>query len=165
MPHGILLPEPFKVIQMPVETLFLYEVETIFRQIYTDGRKLPNPDDVRPTWYGYSVGKWDGDTFVVDTLGFNDLGWLDAGGHGHSEDLRVQERFTRRDFGHIDVAVTLTDPKTFTNPSPSISWKSCCPIPTCSSTSAPKTKRTWRIRRNKRQGKFGTTACLGVAAR
>jgi hypothetical protein len=55
-------------------------VETIFRQIYTDGRKLPNPDDVRPTWYGYSVGGWDGDTFVVDTLGFNDLGWLDAGG-------------------------------------------------------------------------------------
>jgi hypothetical protein len=114
VPHGILLPEPFKIVQMPVETMFLYEVETIYRQIYTDGRKLPNPDDVRPTWYGYSVGSWDGDTFVVDTLGFNDLGWLDAGGHGHSEELRVQERFTRRDFGHIDVAVTITDPKTFT---------------------------------------------------
>ena len=114
VPHGILLPEPFKVIQIPGETLFLYEVETIFRQIFTDGRKLPNPDDVRPTWYGYSVGNWDGDTFVVDTVGFNDQGWLDAGGHGHSEDLRVQERFTRRDFGHIDVAVTITDPKTFT---------------------------------------------------
>ena len=114
VPHGILLPEPFKIVQMPVETIFLYEVETIYRQIYTDGRKLPNPDDVRPTWYGYSVGSWDGDTFVVDTLGFNDLGWLDAGGHGHSEDLRVQERFTRRDFGHLDVAVTITDPKTFT---------------------------------------------------
>ncbi len=114
VPHGILLPEPFKIVQTPVETLVLYEVETIFRQIYTDGRKLPNQDDVRPTWYGYSVGTWDGDTFVVDTLGFNDLGWLDAAGHGHSEDLRVQERFTRRDFGHMDVAVTLTDPKTFT---------------------------------------------------
>ena len=114
MPHGILLPEPFKVIQIPGETLFLYEVETIFRQIYTDGRKLPNPDDVRPAWYGYSVGNWDGDTFVVDTVGFNDLGWLDAGGHGHSEEMKVQERFTRRDFGHIDVAITITDPKTFT---------------------------------------------------
>lgn len=114
VPHGILLPEPFKIIQIPGETLFLYEVETIFRQIYTDGRKLPDPADVRPVWYGYSVGKWDGDTFVVDTQGFNDLGWLDAGGHGHSEDLRVQERFTRTDFGHMDVAVTITDPKTFT---------------------------------------------------
>ncbi len=114
VPHGILLPEPFKIGLMPGETIILYEVETIYRQIFTDGRKLPNPADVRPTWYGYSVGTWDGDTFVVDTLGFNDLGWLDAGGHGHSEDLRVQERFTRRDFGHIDVAITLTDPKTFT---------------------------------------------------
>ena len=85
VPHADLLPEPFKIIQTPREALMLYEVETIFRQIYTDGRKLPNPDDVRPTWYGYSVGTWDGDTFVVDTLGFNDLGWLDAGGHGHPQ--------------------------------------------------------------------------------
>ena len=116
VPHANLLPEPFKIIQMPGETLFLYEVETIFRQVFTDSRKLPNPADVRPTWLGYSVGKWDGDTFVIDTVGFNDLGWLDAGGHGHSEDLVVQERFTRRDFGHLDVAVTLTDPKVFVNP-------------------------------------------------
>ena len=116
VPHGILLPEPFKIVNAPGETIFMYEVETIFRQIYTDGRKLPNPEEVRPTWYGYSVGSWDGDTFVVDTLGFNDLGWLDAGGHGHSEDMKVQERFTRTDFGHIDVAVTITDPKVFTRP-------------------------------------------------
>src|SRR3989454_1032195 len=114
VPHAILLPEPFKIIQIPGETLVLYEVETIFRQIYTDGRKLPDPDDARPTWLGYSVGNWDGDTFVVDTVGFNDLGWLDVGGHGHSEKLVVQERFTRRDFGHIDVAVTITDPLVFT---------------------------------------------------
>ena len=106
----------FKIVNAPGETIFMYEVETVFRQIYTDGRKLPNPEEVRPTWYGYSVGSWDGDTFVVDTLGFNDLGWLDAGGHGHSEDMKVQERFTRTDFGHIDVAVTITDPKVFTRP-------------------------------------------------
>jgi hypothetical protein len=92
----------------------LYEVETTFRQIFTDGRKqLTDPS---PSWMGYSVGKWEGDTLVVDTVGFNDLSWLDARGHGHSDALRVEERFHRRDFGHMDVAVTITDPKTFTKP-------------------------------------------------
>jgi hypothetical protein len=114
VPHADLLPEPFKIIQTPSETMMLYEVETIFRQIFTDGRK--HPVDPSPTWLGYSVGRWDGDTFVVDTMGFNDSSWLDARGHGHSEDLRVEERFHRRDFGHMEVAVTLTDPKMFTKP-------------------------------------------------
>ena len=114
MPHADLLPEPFKIIQTPGEILILYEVETIFRQIFTDGRK--HPTDPSPTWLGYSVGKWDGDTLVVDTMGFNDLSWLDARGHGHSEDMRVEERFHRRDFGHLDVTVTITDPKIFTKP-------------------------------------------------
>ncbi|HXP83972.1 MAG TPA: hypothetical protein VN841_04595 [Bryobacteraceae bacterium] len=114
VPHADLLPEPFKIIQTPTETLMLYEVETIFRQIFTDGRK--HPADPSPAWLGYSVGTWDGDTFVVDTKGFNDLSWLDARGHGHSEDMRVEERFHRRDFGHMEVAATLTDPKTFTKP-------------------------------------------------
>ena len=111
VPHADLLPEPFKIIQTPSEILMLYEVETIFRQIFTDGRKFPS--DPSPAWLGYSVGKWDGDTFVVDTTGFNDLSWLDARGHGHSEDMRVEERFHRRDFGHLEVTVTITDPKTF----------------------------------------------------
>ena len=114
VPHADLLPEPFKIIQTPGEVLILYEVETIFRQIFTDGRKLPG--DPSPTWLGYSVGRWEGDTFIVDTVGFNDLSWLDARGHGHSEDMRVEERFQRRDFGHLDVTVTITDPKTFTKP-------------------------------------------------
>jgi hypothetical protein len=114
VPHADLLPEPFKIIQTPGEILFLYEVETIFRQIFTDDRKFPN--DPSPTWLGYSVGKWDGDNLVVDTIGFNDLSWLDARGHGHSEDMRVEERFHRRDFGHLEVTVAITDPKTFTKP-------------------------------------------------
>jgi hypothetical protein len=115
VPHADLLPEPFKIIQTPGVTLMLYEVETTFRQIFTDGRKqLTDPQ--QPSWMGYSVGKWDGDTLVVDTVGFNDLSWLDARGHGHSEEMRVEERFHRRDFGHMDVAVTITDPKTFTKP-------------------------------------------------
>ncbi len=114
VPHADLLPEPFKIVQTPTEILVLYEVETIFRQIFTDGRKFPA--DPSPTWLGYSIGAWDGDTLVVDTQGFNDLSWLDARGHGHSEDMRVQERFHRRDYGHLDVTVTVTDPKVFTQP-------------------------------------------------
>ena len=114
VPHADLLPEPFKIIQTPGEILFLYEVETIFRQVFTDGRALPT--DPAPVWLGYSVGHWDGDTLVIDTIGFNDLSWLDARGHGHSEEMRVQERFHRRDFGHLEVTVTITDPKTFTKP-------------------------------------------------
>ena len=112
VPHADLLPEPFKIIQTPREMLILYEVETIFRQIFTDGRKIP--EDPAGTWLGYSVGRWDGDTFVVDTKGFNERSWLDARGHGHSEDMVVEERFHRRDFGHLEVAVTITDPKVFT---------------------------------------------------
>jgi hypothetical protein len=114
VPHGDLLPEPFKIIQTPGEIIMLYEVETIFRQVFTDGRKFPA--DPAPAWMGYSIGKWEGDTLVVESLGFNDLTWLDARGHGHSEEMRVQERFHRRDFGHMDVTVTITDPKVFTRP-------------------------------------------------
>jgi hypothetical protein len=114
VPHADLLPEPFKIIQTPRVIVMLYEVETIFRQIFTDGRKQLT--DPQPSWMGYSVGKWEGNTLVIDTLGFNDLSWLDARGHGHSEDMRVEERFHRRDFGHLDVTVTVTDPKIFTQP-------------------------------------------------
>jgi hypothetical protein len=114
VPHADLLPEPFKIIQTPGEILMLYEVETIFRQIFMDGRTFPS--DPSPTWLGYSIGKWEADTLVVETLGFNDLSWLDAAGHGHSENLDVEERFQRRDFGHMDITVTMTDPKMFTRP-------------------------------------------------
>jgi hypothetical protein len=114
VPHGDLLPEPFKIIQTASEVIMLYEVETTFRQIFTDGRKYPI--DPNPTWNGYSVGRWDGDTLVIDSLGFNDLSWLDARGHGHSEDMRVEERFRRRDYGHLELAIMITDPKTFTKP-------------------------------------------------
>ena len=114
VPHGDLLPEPFKIIQTPTEILVLYEVETTFRQIFMDGRK--ELTDPKPTWMGYSRGKWEGDTLVIETNGFNDLSWLDARGHGHSEDMRVEERFHRKDYGHLEATVTITDPKTFTRP-------------------------------------------------
>jgi len=84
------------------------------RQIYTDGRKPPA--DPEPLWLGYSTGKWEADMLVIDTVGFNDKGWLDAIGHPHSEALHVVERFHRRDFGHMDVEATIDDPKMYTKP-------------------------------------------------
>jgi hypothetical protein len=114
VPHGDLLPEPFKIIHSNGVIVMLYEVETTFRQIFMDGRK--HPADMSPSWQGYSVGRWDGDTLVIDTVGFNDKGWLDARGTGHSEEMRVEERFRRRDYGHIDLTITITDPKVFTKP-------------------------------------------------
>jgi len=103
---------PFKIIQTPGVIAVLYEESNTYRQIYTDGRKLPK--DPQPAWMGYSVGHWEGDTLVVDSAGFNDQGWLDASGHPQSEDLRIRERFYRRDFGHMDVELTIEDPKMYT---------------------------------------------------
>jgi len=105
---------PFKIIQTPGVIAVLYEVDNTFRQIYTDGRRLPA--DPQPAWIGYSVGHWEGDTLVVDAAGFNDKTWLDLSGHPHSEDLHVQERFHRRDFGRMDLSVTIEDPKLYTMP-------------------------------------------------
>jgi hypothetical protein len=114
LPADDLIPGPFKVIQTPGLTLIRNEYENSIRQIYTDGRKPPA--DPEPLWLGYSVGRWDADTLVVDTVGFNDKGWLDASGHPHSEALHVTERFHRRDFGHLDVQVIIDDPKVYTKP-------------------------------------------------
>jgi hypothetical protein len=107
-------PAPYKIIQTPGLTAMLYERDTTYRQVYTDGRKLP--DDPQPIWLGYSVGKWDGDSLVVDTVGFNDRSWLDARGHTHSDALHLTERFHRLDFGHMEVQMTIDDPKTYTRP-------------------------------------------------
>jgi len=114
MPLVEMAPAPYKIVQTPGVTWMLYERDTTFRQVYTDGRKLP--DDPQPSWLGYSVGKWDGDALVVETAGFNDRGWLDARGHTHSEALHLTERFQRLDFGHIEVQLTIDDPKTYTRP-------------------------------------------------
>jgi len=94
--------------------VMLYEVETTFRQIFIDGRKPPV--DPSPTWQGYSVGHWDDDTLVIETSGFNDRSWLDARGTPRSEEMRIEERFRRRDYGHMDLTITITDPQTFTRP-------------------------------------------------
>jgi hypothetical protein len=105
---------PFKIIQTPAVIAVLYEESNTYRQIYMDGRPLPV--DPQPTWMGYSVGRWEGSTLVVDARGFNDQGWLDATGHPQSEELRIRERFHRRDYGHMDLELTIDDPKTYTKP-------------------------------------------------
>lgn len=118
LPHGIpdamLAPTPFKFIHTPEATLILYEEFIDFRQVFIDGRELPK--DPEPTWFGYSVGKWDGDTFVVDTRGFNDQSWLDDDGHPHSDALHTVERFRRPDFGHLVMDLTIDDPKAYAKP-------------------------------------------------
>jgi len=126
-PYGYCLPPgtprinfgggPFRILQTPAMTALLYEtlVGMTFRQVFTDGRPLP--EVIEPTWLGYSVGRWEDDAFVIDTTGFRDGGWLDTlKGRPHSDALRVTERFRRIDFGHMELTVTINDPKAFVKP-------------------------------------------------
>jgi hypothetical protein len=114
IPEKVAVTSPWKIVETPGVTIILYESRTIFRQIFIDGR--PFPKDMNPAWQGYSIGKWEGDTFVVETRGFNDKGWLDTNGHPVTDALHVFERYTRKDFGHMDVAITIDDPKAYTRP-------------------------------------------------
>ncbi len=98
----------------PRLTVILFENFTDFRQVFTDARDFP--EERAPTWFGYSIGRWDGDTFVVETVGFNDKGWLDDGGHPRSEAMKVTERFRRKDYGHMEIEFTFDDPKAYTKP-------------------------------------------------
>jgi hypothetical protein len=102
-----------KIIQTPALIAILFE-DLSYRQIFLDGRQLPR--DPNPTWMGYSVGHWEGDTLIVESAGFNDHTWLDFAGHPHSEALRMTERFKRRDFGHMELQVTLSDPTVYAKP-------------------------------------------------
>jgi len=104
----------FKLLQMPKETVILTEIGSPPRQIYTDGRPLPK--DPNPTWMGSSIGRWEGDTFIVHTAGLNDRGWLDALGHPRSEQMQITERYHRRDFGHMELEFTFNDPAYYTRP-------------------------------------------------
>jgi hypothetical protein len=106
---------PFKIVQTPGLVVLLYETSSTstFRQVFLDGRPLPK--DPQPTWLGYSVGRWEGNTLVVETTGFNGREWLDTfKGHPQTDAGRVIERFTRRDFGHMELEVTIDDPKAYT---------------------------------------------------
>jgi hypothetical protein len=107
-------PAPWKIIQTPGFLAIMYEAFTLWRQIFVDGRELE--PDFTPSWMGYSTGKWDGDTLVVDTRGFNGKAWLDQLGKPSTEALHVIERFRRKDFGHMDIQITIDDPKAYTRP-------------------------------------------------
>jgi hypothetical protein len=108
------IPDGLKAVHTPDLLLFLHESRTIYRQIFTDGRPLPK--NAQPTWMGYSVGHWEGDTLVVETIGQNGKTWLDMRGLPGTEALRVVERFTRPRIGHIDFDVTIDDPQAYTKP-------------------------------------------------
>jgi hypothetical protein len=120
LPHGV--PRintnglfPFKIVQTPGLIVILYEQLNLFRQVFLDGRKLAgNPN---PTWLGYSTGKWEGDTLIVETSGFNDKTWLDTmAGHPATEALRVTERIRRPGFGRLELVATIDDPKAYSRP-------------------------------------------------
>jgi hypothetical protein len=117
LPHGIpdaMIVGNFKIVQDPGLFLILYEEFARFRQIFTDGRTFPG--EMNPAWFGYSAGRWEGNVLVVDSRGFNDLTWLDDAGHPHTEAMRTVERFLRRDFGHLEIQLTIDDPKAYTRP-------------------------------------------------
>ena len=113
MPRTMLI-LTFKMIQAPREIAVVFENGNPPRQIFTDGRSLP--EDPQPSWMGYSSAKWEGDTLVVETNGITDRSWLDIMGHPHSEKMRITERYRRRDFGHMDLEVTIDDPVYYTKP-------------------------------------------------
>lgn len=114
VPRSTAVPYPFKILSTPGLVAILYEAVHSYRQIFTDGRGLP--EDPNPAWLGYSVGHWEGDELVVESGGFNDEGWLDNNGHPNTAQLRVTERFRRKDFGHMDVEITIDDPGAYTRP-------------------------------------------------
>ena len=114
VPRSDAVPYPFKIIPAKGMVMILYEAVHSYRQIFTDGRALPkNPN---PTWQGYSIGHWDKDAFIVESTGFNENSWLDNGGHPGTEQLHVIERFRRKDFGHMNVDITIEDAQAYTRP-------------------------------------------------
>jgi hypothetical protein len=119
LPMGLmqfhLHPQPRRIVQTPGLIVIIYEGNSGLRQIYTDGRSFPG-NDAQPWWYGYSIGKWDGDTLVVETTGFRDGGWLDIWGSPLTDAAKMTERFRRVTYGVLEIDVTIDDPKAYTRP-------------------------------------------------
>ena len=107
-------PYPWRIVQTPTHIFFLFEGNIhSYRQIFMNAK---HPDDLDPTWYGHSVGRFEGDTLVIDTVGFNDRFWFDFAGHPHTEKLRTIERYRRPNFGRLEYEVTIDDPGAYTRP-------------------------------------------------
>ena len=112
-------PQPRKIVQTPELIVIMYEGNQGLRQIFMDGRKLPEVnEDLQPWWYGYSVGRWEGDTLVVESAGFRDDGWLDVYGSPLTSEGKLIERWRRTDYGHLEIDVTVDDPRPTPNLSP-----------------------------------------------
>jgi hypothetical protein len=113
-PRAWAFPESEKIFQTPTQLVILHEFNASYRQIFFDGRGLP--DDMLPTFNGYSIAHWEGDTLVVESAGYRDDSWLDTAGNFFSSAARVTERIRRPNFGSLDIDVTVDDPKVFTKP-------------------------------------------------
>jgi hypothetical protein len=117
LPTGVprIAPYPWRIVQTPTHIFFLFEGNIhSYRQIFIDGR--PHPPDLDPTWYGHSIGRFEGATLVVDTVGFNDKFWFDFKGHPHTERLHIVERYTRRNLGTLVNEITIDDPGAYSKP-------------------------------------------------
>jgi hypothetical protein len=118
LPQGVpklnATPVPFRIVQNPTETIILYEAFGLYRQIFADGRALP--PITNPTWLGYSIGRWEGDVFVIETAGINGKPWLDSAGHPTTEATKVTERLRRKDYGHMEMTITVEDAQAYTKP-------------------------------------------------
>lgn len=108
------MPHLLKFVHTPGLLIMLQEMNATYRQVFTDARPLP--EDPNPTWQGYSSAKWSGDTLVIDTIGLRDDTWIDWNGSVVTESAKVQERIRRPDFGHLEIQVTVDDPKAYTKP-------------------------------------------------
>jgi hypothetical protein len=121
LPMGVMQmtshPYPKKIIQTPTQVTIIYEGSgTTVREVFMDGRVLPAKDDVEPWWNGYSIGRWEGDTLVIETTGFMDDGWLDVRGSPLTSAGKLTERIRRPNYGSLIIEVTVDDPKTYTKP-------------------------------------------------
>jgi hypothetical protein len=115
MPYFTLAQYGLEVVQSREKIIFFSEWMDAYRRVYMDGRKPA--DDLDPSYFGYSTGHWEGDTLVVEATGFNGRAWVDTGsGHPQTDAARVTERFTRRDIGHMDIEITIDDPKAYVKP-------------------------------------------------
>lgn len=111
-PKLLNLPNPFEIVQIPGRMFMFFELGHVWRTIWTDGRPLPKDPD--PTWLGYSVGRWEGDTFVVETIGFNDKQWDDSFGNPRSEQTHLTERYRRLNHDTLEMQIIIDDPKAYT---------------------------------------------------
>ena len=113
-PQVLVLPNPWEIVQIPGRVLMFFEEQHIWREIWTDGRALPKDPD--PSWLGYSVGHWDGDTFVVETLGFNDKEWVDLYGNPRTSTTHLTERYRRLNHDTLEQQIIIDDPRVYTKP-------------------------------------------------